>query len=208
MSIDYGARPLRITLTALVILVLGALMTIGGGYLATAGPPPSGATAMLTSLLPLQRQRPPEAPLRLPPPPKPLVQIDLVDRCSLLCGDSTRALQLVHRLRRLAPLEGLAVDGEDDVADEQRAAREVEGRQRRREQPALFVSKSIKRHLIRYQDQTFTGNGRLCSRFGFAGETGQRQPDRIMAGRADHACRWHSRCRYPAFGANQYLGCC
>ncbi len=37
MSIDYGARPLRITLTALVILVLGALMTIGGGYLATLG---------------------------------------------------------------------------------------------------------------------------------------------------------------------------
>ena len=37
MSIDYGPRPLRITLTALVILVLGALMTIGGGYLATLG---------------------------------------------------------------------------------------------------------------------------------------------------------------------------
>ena len=37
MSIDYAFRPLRITLTALVMLVLGALMAIGGGYLAVLG---------------------------------------------------------------------------------------------------------------------------------------------------------------------------
>ena len=37
MSIEYGPRPLRITLTAIVVLVLGALMAVGGGYLATLG---------------------------------------------------------------------------------------------------------------------------------------------------------------------------
>ena len=37
MSIDYGPRPLRITLTAVVVLVLGVLMTGGGGYLAVLG---------------------------------------------------------------------------------------------------------------------------------------------------------------------------
>jgi quinoprotein glucose dehydrogenase len=37
MSIDYGPRPLRITLTALVVLVLGALMAVGGAYLTVLG---------------------------------------------------------------------------------------------------------------------------------------------------------------------------
>ncbi|WP_313288699.1 membrane-bound PQQ-dependent dehydrogenase, glucose/quinate/shikimate family [Stutzerimonas nitrititolerans] len=37
MSTDYEPRPLRITLTALFMLVLGALMTIGGAYLALLG---------------------------------------------------------------------------------------------------------------------------------------------------------------------------
>jgi len=37
MSIDYGPRPLRITLTAVVVLLLGALMAVGGGYLAMLG---------------------------------------------------------------------------------------------------------------------------------------------------------------------------
>ena len=37
MSIEYGPRPLRITLTALVVLVLGALIALGGGYLAALG---------------------------------------------------------------------------------------------------------------------------------------------------------------------------
>ncbi|MFL9814572.1 glucose/quinate/shikimate family membrane-bound PQQ-dependent dehydrogenase [Stutzerimonas sp. VN223-3] len=37
MSIEYGPRPLRITLTALVVLVLGGLMAVGGGYLAILG---------------------------------------------------------------------------------------------------------------------------------------------------------------------------
>ncbi|WP_313212012.1 membrane-bound PQQ-dependent dehydrogenase, glucose/quinate/shikimate family [Stutzerimonas nitrititolerans] len=37
MSTDYEPRPLRITLTALFMLVLGALMSIGGAYLALLG---------------------------------------------------------------------------------------------------------------------------------------------------------------------------
>jgi len=37
MSIDYGPRPMRITLTAVVVLLLGALMAVGGGYLAMLG---------------------------------------------------------------------------------------------------------------------------------------------------------------------------
>jgi quinoprotein glucose dehydrogenase len=37
MSIEYGPRPLRITLTALVVLAIGALMTIGGCYLVMLG---------------------------------------------------------------------------------------------------------------------------------------------------------------------------
>jgi quinoprotein glucose dehydrogenase len=37
MSIDYGPRPLRITLTAVVVLVLGVLMAGGGAYLAVLG---------------------------------------------------------------------------------------------------------------------------------------------------------------------------
>lgn len=37
MSIEYGPRPMRITLTAAVILLLGVLMTVGGGYLAVLG---------------------------------------------------------------------------------------------------------------------------------------------------------------------------
>lgn len=35
MSIDHGPRPLRITLTALVVVVLGVVLAVGGGYLAT-----------------------------------------------------------------------------------------------------------------------------------------------------------------------------
>jgi|GEM_PF-2594062 len=37
MSIDHGPRPLRITLTALVVVVLGVVLAVGGGYLATLG---------------------------------------------------------------------------------------------------------------------------------------------------------------------------
>ncbi|MFI8462734.1 MAG: glucose dehydrogenase [Pseudomonas sp. K35] len=37
MSIDYGPRPMRITLTAVAVLLLGALMAVGGGYLAMLG---------------------------------------------------------------------------------------------------------------------------------------------------------------------------
>lgn len=37
MSTDYEPRPLRITLTALFMLMVGALMTIGGAYLASLG---------------------------------------------------------------------------------------------------------------------------------------------------------------------------
>lgn len=37
MSIEYGQRPLRVTLTAWVVLVLGVLMVAGGGYLAMLG---------------------------------------------------------------------------------------------------------------------------------------------------------------------------
>lgn len=37
MSIDHGPRPLRITLTALVVLVLGVLMAAGGAYLVVLG---------------------------------------------------------------------------------------------------------------------------------------------------------------------------
>ena len=37
MSNEYGTRPLRITLTALAILLLGLVMTVGGGYLAALG---------------------------------------------------------------------------------------------------------------------------------------------------------------------------
>jgi len=37
MSIEHGARPLRITLTALVVLVLGGIMAAGGLYLAALG---------------------------------------------------------------------------------------------------------------------------------------------------------------------------
>lgn len=37
MNSEYGPRPLRITLTAVVILVLGGLLLSGGGYLALLG---------------------------------------------------------------------------------------------------------------------------------------------------------------------------
>ncbi|MGE8363081.1 membrane-bound PQQ-dependent dehydrogenase, glucose/quinate/shikimate family [Pseudomonas sp.] len=37
MSSEHGRRPLRITLTAIIMLVLGTLMSVGGGYLAMLG---------------------------------------------------------------------------------------------------------------------------------------------------------------------------
>jgi len=61
MSIEYGPRPLRITLTAIVVLVLGALMTIGGGYLAVLGGSwyylSAGVGLLVVAALLLARQR-------------------------------------------------------------------------------------------------------------------------------------------------------